>query len=343
MRYVEGSDLKALLRERRHARARAGDRASCAQVAAALDAAHAPRARAPRRQAVQRPARRARARVPGRLRALAPVGRAGARARRDALTGHTPAYVAPEQIEGDEVDGRADVYSLGCLLYECLTGDAPYPRESELAVLWAHLNDPPPATPGLAASDGEGAGQAAGGAVRELRRSWWRRRGRGSGLGARRDRRPLVVAGPGRARCSRSARQPAWCSRLGDDGAATAKADLTVRNNSLVRVDAEDSKVGGGHAGRPAAPQSAAVGGTHAVWTYNGDDRTVSADGRPRLSRDRANGERLRLPSGSQPSNSLAADDDGGLGDQQRSPAGGCSRICGWATCGSREFRHSAW
>ena len=59
----------------------------------------------------------------------------------------TPAYVAAEQIEGGEVDARADVYSLGCVLYECVTGEPPYPRESELAVLWAHLNDPPPRLP----------------------------------------------------------------------------------------------------------------------------------------------------------------------------------------------------
>ena len=53
-------------------------------------------------------------------------------------------YVSPEQIEGAPVDARADVYSLGCVLYECLTGVRPYDRDSELAVVFAHLNEPPP-------------------------------------------------------------------------------------------------------------------------------------------------------------------------------------------------------
>jgi YVTN family beta-propeller protein len=53
-------------------------------------------------------------------------------------------YVAPEQIEGGLVDGRADQYSLGCVLFECLTGAVPFRRDSELAVLWAHVHDPPP-------------------------------------------------------------------------------------------------------------------------------------------------------------------------------------------------------
>lgn len=53
-------------------------------------------------------------------------------------------YVPPEQIESGQVDSRADVYSLGCVLYECLAGVAPFARESELSVLFAHLNDPPP-------------------------------------------------------------------------------------------------------------------------------------------------------------------------------------------------------
>ena len=53
-------------------------------------------------------------------------------------------YVSPEQIEGGTIDGRADVYSLACLLFECLAGTAPFERESELSVVFAHLNDPPP-------------------------------------------------------------------------------------------------------------------------------------------------------------------------------------------------------
>ena len=54
-------------------------------------------------------------------------------------------YVPPEQIEGGVIDGRADVYSLGCVLYECLTGARPFERDSELSVVFAHLNEPPPA------------------------------------------------------------------------------------------------------------------------------------------------------------------------------------------------------
>jgi DNA-binding CsgD family transcriptional regulator len=54
-------------------------------------------------------------------------------------------YVAPEQLRGGEVDGRADVYSLGCVLFECLTGQVPFPRDNDLAKLWAHTSDPVPA------------------------------------------------------------------------------------------------------------------------------------------------------------------------------------------------------
>jgi ABC-type branched-subunit amino acid transport system substrate-binding protein len=53
-------------------------------------------------------------------------------------------YLAPEQIRAGTVDGRTDQYSLACLLYECLTGEVPFPREGAAQVLWAHLNDPPP-------------------------------------------------------------------------------------------------------------------------------------------------------------------------------------------------------
>jgi YVTN family beta-propeller protein len=56
----------------------------------------------------------------------------------------TVEYVAPEQIEGKPVDGRVDVYSLGCVLYECLTGKTPFERDSEVAVMWAHVKEEPP-------------------------------------------------------------------------------------------------------------------------------------------------------------------------------------------------------
>jgi len=54
-------------------------------------------------------------------------------------------YVAPEQISGGQVDARADVYALGCLLFKLLTGEVPFPKDGEAARLYAHLNDPPPA------------------------------------------------------------------------------------------------------------------------------------------------------------------------------------------------------
>jgi Protein kinase domain len=53
-------------------------------------------------------------------------------------------YCAPEQIQGRPIDGRADVYSLGCVAFHCLAGHAPYLRDTEFAVLQAHLLDPPP-------------------------------------------------------------------------------------------------------------------------------------------------------------------------------------------------------
>lgn len=59
----------------------------------------------------------------------------------------TPHYMSPEQIRGQEVDGRADLYSLGVLFYEMLTGDVPYKATDYIAVVMKHLNDPVPSLP----------------------------------------------------------------------------------------------------------------------------------------------------------------------------------------------------
>ena len=58
-------------------------------------------------------------------------------------------YIAPEQIEGDEVDGRADVYALACVLFESLTGRPPFERDTDVAVVFAHLKDRPPSLSAL--------------------------------------------------------------------------------------------------------------------------------------------------------------------------------------------------
>jgi serine/threonine-protein kinase len=56
-------------------------------------------------------------------------------------------YMAPEQIEGKDIDSRTDIYSFGCVLYECLTGSVPFKKPTEAAVLWAHIQElPVPAT-----------------------------------------------------------------------------------------------------------------------------------------------------------------------------------------------------
>src|SRR3954453_16026842 len=76
------------------------------------------------------------------------LGSVGSLTRTGAWVG-TPDYVAPEQIKAGPGDCRADVYSLGCVLYEMLTGSVAYPKDNDMAKLWAHVTDPPP-SPSLA-------------------------------------------------------------------------------------------------------------------------------------------------------------------------------------------------
>ncbi|MCP4419202.1 MAG: protein kinase [Chloroflexi bacterium] len=65
-----------------------------------------------------------------------------------ALTGNsiigTPAYMSPEQVRGDDVDGRADIYTLGVILFEMLTGQQPFEAKTPIAIAYKHVNAPVP-------------------------------------------------------------------------------------------------------------------------------------------------------------------------------------------------------
>jgi serine/threonine-protein kinase len=141
MACVDGVDLKTLLVQEGRIPLRRALRI-LSQVGSALDAAHA-------RALVHRDVKPANILVADGDRAfLSDFGVAkelgsNGTTRTGSFVGTTE-YSAPEQIEGRAVDGRADVYALACVLYECLAGTPPFHRPSELAVLNAHLHAPPP-------------------------------------------------------------------------------------------------------------------------------------------------------------------------------------------------------
>ncbi|MGO4341513.1 serine/threonine-protein kinase [Phycicoccus sp. Soil748] len=152
MRYVPGSDLKAVLaHEQRLSQARL--LRLFVQIGDALDAAHL-------LGLVHRDVK------PGNILVSSVVEHSG-HARPDHVyltdfgltkrtsslsgsltdTGHflgTVDYVSPEQIQGGPLSPATDTYALGCVLYECLTGQLPFNRDDDAAVLWAHLVEAPP-------------------------------------------------------------------------------------------------------------------------------------------------------------------------------------------------------
>jgi YVTN family beta-propeller protein len=144
MRYVEGTDLAKLLAaegalEPRRAISILG------QIAEALDAAH-------EQGLVHRDVKPSNVLIAGAAgREHCYLADFGLTKRTASLSGVTAPgdvvgtleYVAPEQIRGESMDGRADVYSLGCVLYECLTGSSPFPRATDVALLWAHVHEEP--------------------------------------------------------------------------------------------------------------------------------------------------------------------------------------------------------
>jgi serine/threonine protein kinase len=151
MRLIDGEDLGALLgREGRLAPERATR--IVAQVGAALDAAH-------RAGLVHRDVKPANVLVSGsgddervfltdfgltkRDTSTVSLTRTGE------IVG-TLDYIAPEQIRGEAVDARTDVYALGCMLFHLVTGRVPFPADMHAAKVYAHLSDEPPAVTELA-------------------------------------------------------------------------------------------------------------------------------------------------------------------------------------------------
>ena len=146
MRYVEGSDLDEVL-EREGTLGPERALRICAQVAEALDAAH-------EKGLVHRDVKPANVLLDEHEDAyLADFGitkqlLGGETATATGQIVGTLDYLAPEQIRGEEIDGRTDEYALACLLYECVSGQAPFHRETEAETLWAHMQDEPPSLPG---------------------------------------------------------------------------------------------------------------------------------------------------------------------------------------------------
>src|SRR5215469_5119072 len=147
MRCVTGTDLRQMLKKRGRLPAEAAV-FLLEQAARALDAAH-------RRGLVHRDVK------PGNLLVergnegadpdhvyLADFGITKQMGGRTGLTSSgqflgTIDYVAPEQIRGISVLGLADQYSLGCVLYECLTGRVPFEKDMDAAIIWAHVEEAP--------------------------------------------------------------------------------------------------------------------------------------------------------------------------------------------------------
>lgn len=98
----------------------------------------------------------------------------GDRLTRSGVTVGTSAYMSPEQITGTrELDFHTDLYSAGCVLYECLAGRPPFVHRSEGLVLHAHLNDPPPDLRDLMLEPDEAYAQAIGRALAKAPQARW--------------------------------------------------------------------------------------------------------------------------------------------------------------------------
>jgi hypothetical protein len=151
MELVHGVDLRGLLAERGRLDL-ATTSAVVSQIAAALDAAHAA-------GLVHRDVKPANVLIAHDAPLHVYLTDFGLTKRTSSQSGITKTglfvgtidYAAPEQIKGWPVDARADVYALGCVLYEMVAGQPPFRRENEYATMYAHTSEPPPPLSSLVA------------------------------------------------------------------------------------------------------------------------------------------------------------------------------------------------
>ena len=300
MRYVEGSDLRTMVRA-------AGrldpERAAhiVAQVASALDAAH-------ERGIVHRDVKPANVLLGSSDHVY--LTDFGLTKRISSHSGSTRGggwvgtlgFVAPEQIRGERVDARADVYALGCVLFHTLAGGPPYQRDSDEATLWAHLHDDPPslranapdAPPALqavidralakepderfqSAGDLGRAALAAVGREAGLRRDRVVARGAAARADAETaaspDQAPTILAEPAAPR--RGARRPAWV------WAIAALPVLALAVVAAIALSGGDGG-GGGSSATSSGPRTTPTGPSAPDAAVAGTvRRTIQVGGRP--------------------------------------------------------------
>jgi len=193
----------------------------------------------------------------------------------------TLAYLAPEQIESKPVNGRADVYALGCMLFECLTGRPPYARVSPLETAWAHLEEPPPTAHSFDGELPETVDEVFATALAKEPSDRYptcaaligaAEKALGIRTGRPLGRRNLLLAGA--ALIAVVAAVAAVAAVLATEGHGKAGTPLFARPNSLARIDPATNKVSavidvGAH------PVAVAAAG-HDVWTYNSGASTIS-------------------------------------------------------------------
>jgi serine/threonine-protein kinase len=272
MRLVDGTDLGTLLR-REGSLAPALAMAICTQMAAALDAAHA-------RGLVHRDVKPSNVLLDnfGHV-YLADFGLTrrfddeGPSFGEDHIVG-TPAYLAPEQLEGGPVDARTDIYALGCVLFECLTGEPVFVRGSRLAVAWAHLEEEPPLASRRRAGLLEAIDAVIASALAKEPAERYDTCGelvaaadRALGLaksGPSRRRQTLILAG---AVCLAIGLTVGLIETLGHGGQHKATTPLFARANTLARIDPATNKVSA-VINVPTNPVITAAGG-NTVWGFS--------------------------------------------------------------------------